>query len=384
MYNIYILLVFRFLKSTRKGVLSFLSLFSIVGIMIGVSALIIVIGIMNGFRKEIEDRLLRFSPHITIIPNLQIPDYKSLIKKLKSFQNIEDIKEYIILKTVIRANDKMDGIILKAVNEPYSKLENTLVNGSLDIESGVIMGKGLAQKLGVLDGDSIEIFSPNFIPIKFKVSGIVDAGIYDINENFILTSIRNVRKLGIYNLTGFEIYLKNPFLTQPIVNEIKNNFENFSVYTWIDLNKNLFSALELEKLGMFLVVLLITIVASFNIISTLSILSERKIYDIGILRVFGFKSKDILIVFFLLGITIGMIGIIFGNLLGFLISFLITDLKLIKLNPYIYFIDYIPIKLELRDYLTISIFAIIIVFLSSIIPSFSISRIRVLETLRQR
>ena len=298
--NIYLLLVFRFLKSTRKGILSFLSLFSIIGIMLGVSALIIVIGIMNGFRGEIEERLLKFTPHIVIIPSVQNLNYDQFLNEIKSFNGVEDVKKYIILKTVVRAQDRMDGIILKAVDKPYSKLKKTVISGNLDIEDGVIIGKGLAQKLNVVDGDSLEIFSLNFVPVKFKVSAIVDAGIYDINENFILTSINNIRRLGVFQITGIEVYLKNPFLVEPIVSKIRKISENFSTYTWIDLNKNLFSALELEKLGMFLVVLLITIVASFNIISTLSILSERKIYDIGILRVFGLKSNDILIVFFCL------------------------------------------------------------------------------------
>ncbi|MEO0143786.1 MAG: ABC transporter permease [candidate division WOR-3 bacterium] len=382
--NIYLLLVFRFLKSTRKGILSFLSLFSIIGIMLGVSALIIVIGIMNGFRGEIEERLLKFTPHIVIIPSVQNLNYDQFLNEIKSFNGVEDVKKYIILKTVVRAQDRMDGIILKAVDKPYSKLKKTVISGNLDIEDGVIIGKGLAQKLNVVDGDSLEIFSLNFVPVKFKVSAIVDAGIYDINENFILTSINNIRRLGVFQITGIEVYLKNPFLVEPIVSKIRKISENFSTYTWIDLNKNLFSALELEKLGMFLVVLLITIVASFNIISTLSILSERKIYDIGILRVFGLKSNDILIVFFLLGMTIGLIGIILGNILGFLISFLITDLKLIKLNPQIYFIDHIPIKLNFKDYSIISIFVFLIVFLFSIIPSIGISKIKILEALKQK
>jgi len=382
--NIYFLLVFRFLGTIRKGILSFLSLFSIIGIMLGVSALIIVIGIMNGFRKEIENRLLKFTPHISIIPLSQNFNYDSIINQIKNIKGVKDVKKYTIIKTIIRANDKMDGIILKVVDKPYDELKKTLISGNFDIKDGIIIGKGLSRKLNILDGDSVEIFlNMNFLPIKIKVNGIVDAGIYDINEHFILTSFDNINKYGSFQINGIEIYLEQPENAKFFANEFIRIFENISVYTWIDLNKNLFSALELEKLGMFLVLLLITLVASFNIISTLSILSEHKIYDIGILRVFGFRNNDILIVFLMLGILIGLIGIMLGNFLGFLISFLITDLKLIKLNPEIYFIDYIPIKSTLKDYLIISGFAFLIVFIFSIIPSIKISKIKIIDALRR-
>ncbi len=380
--NIYLLLVIRFLKATRKGILSFLSLFSIIGIMLGVSALIIVLGIMNGFKGEIESRLLKFTPHITIIPNIQNLNYNELVNEVKKFEGVKETKKYIIVKTIVKANDKMDGIVLKAVDSNYDELKSTLISGNLDIENGVIIGKGLAQKLNVLDGDSIAIFSSiNFAPHKFKISGIVDAGIYDINEHFILTSIENVNRIGNFQISGIEVYVKNISDAQKVANNFRMKLDNVLIYTWIDLNRNLFSALELEKLGMFLVVFLITLVASFNIISTLSILSEHKIYDIGILRVFGFKNKDILIVFFLLGI--GTIGVILGNLLGILISFLVTDMKIIRLNPQIYFIDYIPIKSSFKDYFMISAFAFLIIFVFSIVPSIKIAKLKLLDALKK-
>ncbi len=382
--NIYLLLVIRFLKATRKGILSFLSLFSIIGIMLGVSALIIVLGIMNGFKGEIESRLLKFTPHITIIPNIQNLNYNELVNEVKKFEGVKETKKYIIVKTIVKANDKMDGIVLKAVDSNYDELKSTLISGNLDIENGVIIGKGLAQKLNVLDGDSIAIFSSiNFAPHKFKISGIVDAGIYDINEHFILTSIENVNRIGNFQISGIEVYVKNISDAQKVANNFRMKLDNVLIYTWIDLNRNLFSALELEKLGMFLVVFLITLVASFNIISTLSILSEHKIYDIGILRVFGFKNKDILIVFFLLGITIGTIGVILGNLIGILISFLVTDMKIIRLNPQIYFIDYIPIKSSFKDYFMISAFAFLIIFVFSIVPSIKIAKLKLLDALKK-
>ncbi|MCS7244561.1 MAG: ABC transporter permease [candidate division WOR-3 bacterium] len=381
--NIYILLVLRFFKTTRKGILSFLSIFSIVGIMLGVSALLVVIGIMNGFRSEIENRLLRFTPHISIIPN-RILDYSEIEEKLRRFQEIREIKRFTIIKTVVRSHDKMDGVVLKVVDSPYKELKEAVISGSLNIEDGVVLGKGLAQKLNILDGDSIDIFfGMNLIPIKLRVNGIVDAGIYDINEHFVLTSFKTLEKLIDFEISGIEVYLYRPSNTTSLANLLRKDLENMHIYTWIDLNRNLFSALELEKLGMFLVLLLITIVASFNIISTLSIMSQQKAYDIAILKVFGFKSKDIMIVFLMLGILIGLIGIVLGNFLGFILSFLITDLKLIKLQPEIYFIDYIPIKTSIMDYLIISGFAFFIVLSFSILTSLNISRMNILDGLKR-
>jgi len=381
--NIYFLLSFRFLKAVRRGVLSFLSLFSIVGITLGVSSLIIVIGIMSGFKKEIENRLLRFIPHISIIPLNQNLKFEEIKEKIKLKDGVKDVKEYIILKTIVKASDKMDGVLLKAVDNLYSDMRKTIISGSDDIKNGVLIGKGLAQKLNVVDGDTIEVYSvSNFVPYKLKISGIVDAGIYDINEHFIMTSIENIRKLGNFPISGIEVYLNEPNEAQKLSDDLRRHFENVSIFTWIDLNRNLFSALELEKLGMFIVLLLITIVASFNIISTLFILSEQKSYDIAILRVFGFKSKDVIIVFLIIGSIIGLMGILGGILLGFIISFLITGLKIIRLRPEIYFIDYIPIKSTLLDYLIISFFAFLIVFLFSIIPSLRISKLKIRDVLK--
>ncbi len=381
--NIYFLLSFRFLKAIRKGILSVLSLFSIVGITLGVSSLIIVIGIMNGFKKEIENRLLKFTPHISIIPLNQNLEFEKIKEKVKLKSGVKDVKAYIFLKTIIKANDKMDGVLLKAVDNLYSDMKKTIISGNDDIKSGVLIGKGLAQKLNVVDGDTIEIFSvSNLLPYKLRISGIVDAGIYDINEHFIITSMDNIRRLGNFPISGIEVYLNEPSSAQKLSNDLKKHLENVSIFTWIDLNRNLFSALELEKLGMFIVLLLITIVASFNIISTLFILSEQKSYDIAILRVFGFKSKDVVIVFLIIGSIIGLIGILGGTFLGFIISFLITDLKIIKLKPEIYFIDYIPIKSTLLDYLIISFFAFLIVFLFSIFPSLRISKLKIRDVLK--
>ena len=393
--NLYLLLWLRFLRSTRKGILSFLSTFSIVGIALGVASLIIVLGIMTGFTGELESRLVKFTPHVTIMDMYEpyLKDYRQLLPYLKKEEEVTEIHPFITIKTILRHGDVMDGAIVKGVDKPYSFMKESVVMGTHDVRKGAVLGLGVASNLKVTEGDSIEIFSPipvqtpfgtQFKSIKLPVVGIIDAGIYDINNTFILVDLKKVQELlGTDGVEGLELYIKSPSKAPSIAKKLKGKIPNVYITTWIEMNKSLFAALQLEKLGMFLVLLLITLVASFNIISTLIILVRNKIHEIGILRAMGMSPEDLRRVFFLIGVTIGGVGILIGDVLGLSIAFVVSDLGLIKLPPDIYFIDRIPIEVTIRDFLLISSMAMLVVVVFSIIPLRGIVRMKVVDALRQ-
>ncbi len=393
--NLYLLLWRRFLKSTRKGVLSFLSTFSIVGIALGVASLIIVLGIMTGFTRELENRLVRFTPHITIM-DLYSPymrDYEQVRQYVERRKGVQEVHPFITMKTIVRHGDVMDGAIIKGVDRPYSFIEENVVMGTADVRKGAVLGLGMASALKVTEGDSIEIFSPipvetpfgtQFRSVKLPVAGIIDAGIYDINNTFILVDLKKVQELlKTSGVEGLEIYIDRPSKAPAMAQELRKDIPNVYVTTWIEMNKSLFSALQLEKLGMFLVLLLITLVASFNIISTLVILVRNKVHEIGILRAMGMSPSDLMRVFFLIGVSIGGLGVLIGDILGLVIAFVVSDLGLIRLPPDVYFIDRIPIEVTLRDFLLISAIAMLVVIIFSIIPLRGIVRMKVVDALRR-
>ncbi len=393
--NLYFLLWRRFLRSTRRGVLSFLSTFSIVGIALGVASLIIVLGIMTGFTRELENRLVRFTPHITIM-DLYSPymkDYEQVMDYLRRKKGVREVHPFITMKTIVRHGDVMDGAIIKGVDSPYSFIRENVVMGSADVKKGAVLGLGMASALKVTEGDSIEIFSPipvetpfgtQFRSVKLPVEGIIDAGIYDINNTFILVDLKRVQELlKTSGVEGLEVYLNRPSRAPSMADDLRREIPNVYVTTWIEMNRSLFSALQLEKLGMFLVLLLITLVASFNIISTLVILVRNKVHEIGILRAMGMSPSDIMRVFFLIGVSIGGLGVLIGDILGLAIAFVVSDLGLIRLPPDVYFIDRIPIEVTLRDFLLISAMAMLVVVIFSIIPLRGIVRMKVVDALRR-
>ncbi len=393
--NLYLLLWMRFLKSTRRGVLSFLSTFSIVGIALGVASLIIVLGIMTGFTRELEDRLVRFTPHITIM-DLYSPymkDYRQVMEYVGKKKGVREVHPFITMKTIVRHGDVMDGAIIKGVDSPYSFIRENVVMGSADVKEGAVLGLGMASALKVTEGDSIEIFSPipvetpfgtQFRSVKLPVAGIIDAGIYDINNTFILVDLKKVQELlKTSGVEGLEVYIERPSRAPAMADRLRREIPNVYVTTWIEMNRSLFSALQLEKLGMFLVLLLITLVASFNIISTLVILVRNKVHEIGILRAMGMSPADIMRVFFLIGVSIGGLGVLIGDVLGLVIAFVVSDLGLIRLPPDVYFIDRIPIEVTPRDFILISSMAMLVVVIFSIIPLRGIVRMKVVDALRR-
>lgn len=403
------LIAFRYFRSRkRNSILSFLSLTSIIGIMLGTAALILVVGVMSGFSDNLKEKMLGANADIVVtrMINSYIDNYTDKSKTIEQIKGVRGVTPFIDAQGVVTSESGVSGIMLKGI-EPseeknVSRLESFIIHGSLDDladskegQRGIILGKEFAFSIMAGVGDTITLISPNSTrgPFgispkmrRFVVKGIFDTGVYEYNKAVAYISLKDAREfMGINNnrVTGFNVYVENRSSVPSLVDEINKKFKyKLFAVDWFSMNKSLFSALKLEQFAMFIVLTLIVIVSSFSIVSMLSITVKDKQRDIGILRAYGAGSSLIRKIFIKQGMLVGLIGTFLGNFIAFIISLLVTKYKLIKLPADVYFIDSLPIKMDLFVYLLVTVCAIIIIFFASLYPSVQASKVSPVQALR--
>ena len=315
---------FRNLRPKKKeGFLKIISIFSFLGIMLGVAILIIVMSVMNGFKTDLTKKILGLNPHIVIEPNSFQIDKTFTDKLSQDFKEISFSKSYTG-EGIIISEKNAKGVILKGVNKNEKNtikfFENYITQGNLkNFEtSKIFIGSELAYNLNLKEGDSLNLMSSAFISTPlgslpkqevFKIAGIFNTGFLEFDQNIIFLNLRDALSIFDKDIKdqSIEIYLEDPLTANFYKNKIQKMNENFFVYTWSDLNKTLFSALKVERNVMFIILTLIIIVAAFNIISGLTILIKNKTKEIAILKTLGLSNKSIKKTFFLTGITIGFL-----------------------------------------------------------------------------
>ena len=397
----------RNLKPKKKeGFLKIISIFSFLGIMLGVAILIIVMSVMNGFKTELTNKILGLNPHIVIQPNgFSIDDkYISIIQK--NFKNISVSKTYSG-EGVIIINEQAKGIIFKGVNDKEKKieefLEKNIVSGNVKKfkKNNVFIGSELAFNLDLNEGDKINLMSSAFVatPLgslpkqeNFIVAGIFNTGFIEFDQNIIFLTIDDA--LSIFNKDekdqNLEIYLKDPLKANKYKKKIEKLNQNYFIYTWSDLNKSFFSALKVERNVMFIILTLIIIVAAFNIISGLTILIKNKTKEIAILKTLGLSNTSIKKSFFLTGFTIGFFATISGIILGIIFSsniekvriFLSTVFNLEIFPSDIYFLEKLPSEISLNSIFIIFILSILVSAIASYIPARHISKMKTFRALK--
>ena len=400
-------ITFRFLKARKKdGFLNIISIFSFIGISLGVAVLIVVMSVMNGFRSELINKIVGFNSHITVEP------YERMIEVDKMMSpNLKIIADNLILsnsgEAIIINNDVTKGIILRGYKtKDFSKLEivkndNFLGNKNRLLKNYISIGKELAFILDVNIGDDITIMSPSGLQTiigslpkqkVFTVDSLFDSGLVDFDNNIAFVNLLTLEEF--FDLKkqkrNLEIYLKNPQNIENQKNIVEKIFDKEFVYSWSDMNKSLFSALKVERNVMFIILTLIIIVAAFNIISGLTILVKNKTREIAILKSIGVLNKSIIKIFFLIGVIIGTSATIFGVILGITFSMYVENLRrilssLFNINLFpeeIYFLSTMPSEINFPSILIISIFSILITILVSIFPALNAAKLDPIKALK--
>ena len=401
------LISFRNLRPKKKeGFLKVISIFSFLGIMLGVAILIIVMSVMNGFKTELTKKILGLNPHVVIQPNsFKIKD--DFIENLKKkIQNIDISKTYSGEGIVI-SNDNAKGIIIKGIDLNNKKglnfLKQNISKGNLNKfdKNTAIIGAELAFNLDLEVGNKINLMSSAFVTTPFGgvpkqetliVAGIFNTGFYEFDQNFVFLNLSDA--LSIFDKDiheqNLEIYLKDPMKADIIKKEIQKLNQNYFVYSWSDLNKSFFSALKVERNVMFIILTLILIVAAFNIISGLTILIKNKTKEIAVLKTLGLSNQSIKKSFFLTGFTIGLFATITGIIVGVIFSLNIEKIRNILSSLFnfeifpsdVYFLDQLPTEINFYSIIMIFIFSLIISALASYLPAMRISKMNTFRALK--
>ena len=390
----------------KEGFLKVISIFSFLGIMLGVAILIIVMSVMNGFKTDLTKKILGLNPHVVIQPNSFQIDKRYISRLKKDFEDITISKSYSGEGIVI-SNDKVKGVILKGIDRSEKNIieffENFTSQGDLNNfnSNKVFIGSELAFNFELKKDDTISLMTSSFVgtPLgnlpkqeNFKVAGVFNTGFIEFDQNVIFINIEDA--LSIFNKDekdqNIEIYLEDPLKANFYKENIQKLNENYFIYTWSDLNKSLFSALKVERNVMFIILSLIIIVAAFNIISGLTILIKNKTKEIAILKTLGFTNRSIKKTFFLTGLTIGFFATLSGILLGILFSVNIEKIrtflsKVFNLEIFpsdIYFLDKLPYEINFNSILIIFIISLIISAIASYLPATKISKMNTFRALR--
>ena len=397
----------RNLKPKKKeGFLKIISIFSFLGIMLGVAILIIVMSVMNGFKTDLTNKILGLNPHIVIQPNSFDLDDSFILKLKNNFEDISVSKTYSG-EGIIIINDKAKGIIFKGVNSKEKKIkeffQKNLTSGNVKQFkiNNIYIGSELAFNLNLKEGDNINLMSSAFVatPLgslpkqeNFKIAGIFNTGFIEFDQNIIFLNIEDA--LSIFNKDtkdqNLEIYLKNPLNANKYKKQIEKLNQNYFIYTWADLNKSFFSALKVERNVMFIILTLIIIVAAFNIISGLTILIKNKTKEIAILKTLGLNNTSITKSFFLTGFTIGFFATIAGIFLGVIFSLNIEKVRIflskvsnLEIFPSdIYFLEKLPSEINLFSIFIVFVLSLLVSAIASYIPARNISKMKTFRALK--
>ncbi len=383
----------RYFKTrSRESFISVISLISVLGVAVGVAALIIVIAVMSGFNTELKERIIGTTPHIFIEKEGGICPLDPVVGKvLSETKEVAGYSPFVTGQVLLKCSDNFTGAILNGIDEDTEKNVTNIKRYVKEPapklgNSGILIGNEIAKEMGLKVGDEASLISAiSAKPQSFKVAGFFHTGLYSFDANNVFIDLASAQRL--FNMgdkvNAITVRIKDSLRADAVKSTIvaKLRYPYF-VRNWMDLNKNLFGALLLEKIVMFSLLALIVLVACFNISSMLIMRVMEKTKDIGILKAIGAKNGDIMAIFRIEGLIVGFIGTILGLGSGLSIVWLQKAYKLVKLPSDIYYIDALPVSINWQEPAIIAVAAVLLSLGATIYPSLQAARLDVVEALR--
>ncbi len=383
-----------FRRVWSRGVLGVMVLISVAGIALGVASLVVTLSVMNGFHTEITRRLLALNPHLIIMGPMGADETTRRVEEtLEGAEAVESISDFIFINALLYRENASQGAVIKGVEPEPGPLE--LAEGTWEDlrEGGMIIGAELGRKLRVSPGDRIFLVIPEMegigVPMvprveEFHVSGIFSSGIHEYDSGLAYIDIEAAQGLGGHAVSaGTEVYISDPFEAGGKARFLREALPgSLSVQTWKERNYNLFAALKLEKAMMFIVLVMIVVVAMFNVAGSLIMVSVTRSRDCGVMRAVGATRRQIRLLFNFKGLLIGFFGAVSGTLLGIGLSFLVARYQFIELPPQVYLISTLPVRIEFSDIALVAAVTLGVSFLATLYPAVRAGRMEVAGELR--
>jgi lipoprotein-releasing system permease protein len=385
-------IAFRYLRSRQhRGFISFITFIAVVGVTLGVTALIITLSVLGGFERTIKENVISFTAHLQLVGfqnQLLANANRTSEIVLSEYPEVSKISPFLAREGMIRSSAWTDGVLIKGVNPltDISPARTHLVDGVYNLDQkergaeGIILGRRLAQKLEVKVGDRILLLSLGGSTVslsqarimQFEVRGLYETGMAEYDESYIYVNLKNAQRLFAVGpmVSGFDILVHDLNNLQTLAKSLPERL-GYPTYarTTYEMNRNLFTWIELQKKPIPIIIGLIIIVATANIIGTLLMMVMEKGKDIGILRALGTEKKKLMGIFLTQGMFIGVVGVVLGNIIAFLLCWIELHYHVISLPSEIYFMTHVPIDLDPVNFLLVSVLTLAMCLVSSTLPS---------------
>ena len=393
----------RYLRSKgRRGALSLLTLIAMAGMALGVMALIVVIGVMSGAEEELRGKILGTTAHILVLDaaGQGIQDVDGALQVVRRHREVRAVAPFVLQQVMLSHEGAATGVVLRGIDPEVgqAELSRRIKQGSLaDLagpEPGIVLGLELARNLGALVGSTVMAISPRgavtavgTIPKMrpFRVVAIFEVGLYEYDSALAYTSLATAQQFADLGarVSGIEVRVADPYRARRVAEDLARAL-GFPYWTrdWMDMNRNLFSAIQLEKTAMFVILTLIVFVAAFAIISHLILMVAEKRREIGVLRALGAGAGSIMLIFMAEGVLIGLVGTLVGTTLGVTIGWIQETYKVVRIPGDVYQLSVLPMRMYARDLVVISLSALVLSFLATLYPSRQAARLDPVEVLR--
>jgi lipoprotein-releasing system permease protein len=404
----------RYLKSRRSSrLLSLITVIAVGGITVGVMALVVVLGVMNGLQNDLREKILVVNPHLRVLTygeGLRLDAWSDILAKVRRVPGVVAAAPFVLSQGIVSAgHDYAEGVAVIGIeadtgDRAVTSLPRHFTKGDLSfrttqpgVDGGIALGVRLASKLTVYPGDVVTLVAPAgsrynrslgaIVPKyrRYEVTGLFETGMYDYDNSYVAMRREAAQDFaGLANaVTGLEVRLADPERADAFATMLEAQLGYpYRALDWQSQNRSLFSALKLEKLGMGLVVFLICVVAAFNVVGTLSMVVRDKTREIGILLAMGMRRASIRRIFLAQGIFIGLAGTLLGTVLGLMLGASVNRGQLIPIDPSIYFIDHLPVHTEPRDALVVIVASLLIATLAPLYPSIQAARLEPVGAIR--